>query len=672
LFEFKMSYMEQGYHKPGERPFSFPPAGIDNKINANLIEIQGRNGTGKTTLLNCLALATGYLDHEKDLETKPALRGKLEKLNENPTLEYCFRICCDKPEPIDLKIERTREQKPKCWLNSKAVDLDTVNKKFDIVFLTEDDPGKVVTATLGKLSKYFSELGKGISDIQSSITGNLQDIADFRDFEKKKSDTLQEIVACDNTIRTKGTECEELAQKLKQVEMKNEIKGKLELLDSEKEITSNYEDVKKKYDQVKDKKDANIIRSLYRERSNLDGINAELKRIDAAIVQICDSLAHYGIRLQVEKLLKNDYSEINLLNQKMQPRKREETIQMRMIDDFIALLNRYLENDIVPINNKTVRETLSELMKLKARLATDRVFALLTVLNNSMGQRKTATLEFDKVSGKISALTQKSKDLKDIEEVQSAFIKAEEKYLALQVALGQDKTNLLSTWRKVSLVDGDPVAIQSKMRELEVTVEAQKTMKTKYEEKLRILREDSTVKPKYEEKEQRLKALYESIFRLRESIAQWTGILENSESARGQFAPEKEKPGFGLADYDKFVRAVGEYLGSQFEPIPFDYKLHNVKFFDIERRVFITTDGREIASLSQGQSKITSLTGSFRKMDPGKKKIVLIDEISELDPQNLEDVKNTLKIKLDEGSLLLAILVRPSSEMIRIEGWGWE
>ncbi|MGD0645298.1 MAG: hypothetical protein ABSA75_10375, partial [Candidatus Bathyarchaeia archaeon] len=117
---------------------------------------------------------------------------------------------------------------------------------------------------------------------------------------------------------------------------------------------------------------------------------------------------------------------------------------------------------------------------------------------------------------------------------------------------------------------------------------------------------------------------------------------------------------------------VGEYLGSQFEPIPFDYKLHRVKFFDIERNVFITADDREIhiANLSQGQSKITSLTGSFKKMDPAKKKIVLIDEISELDPQNLEDVKATLRNKLDEGSLLIAILVRPSSEMIRVRDWG--
>jgi len=671
LFQFRMSYLEPGYHKAGDRPFLFPPEGIDDKISANLIEIEGRNGTGKTTLLNCLALATGYLDHEKDLETKPALKRKLQDLDKNPTLEYFFRICCDKPEPIDLKIERAKGQKPKLWLNSKAVDLDTINRKFDIIFLTEDDPKKVVNASLGKLSKYISELEKGLVSIQNTINRKLLDIAEFRNFKKKENNIIKEIESCRKNIESKRSDHAKLTQKLKQLEQKEDIKGKLELLNDEKQITSEYNRLGKKYDQIKDKKGTDIIRSLYRERSNLSKVNDETKRIDTQIIQICDSLRHYNIPLETEKLLKGDYAELNQLNQKLQPKKKEESVKLRMIDDLIALFNRYLESDIVPIINKPVRETLSELLRLKAQLAADRVFALLTALNNVMEQKKGAIVEFDKIQNKISALSQKSRDLKEIEEVQGAYIKAEEKYLALQVALGQDKTDLLSKWRELSLADGDSIAIQKQLNELEVLIRTDETMKSKYEENLRMLRENSTAKPKYEEEEENLRVLYETISKLRENVIQWIQILDNPELASRQFTPEGEKVGFGLSDYQKFVKAVGWYLGSQFEPIPFDYKLHNVSFFDIERNVFITVDDRQIHidNLSQGQSKITSLTGSFKKMDPGKKKIVLIDEISELDPQNLEDVKRTLKSKLDDGSLLLAVLVRPSSEMIEIKGW---
>ena len=39
MFEFNISYLEEGYHKEGDRPFSFPPSGVDNRIDGNLIEI---------------------------------------------------------------------------------------------------------------------------------------------------------------------------------------------------------------------------------------------------------------------------------------------------------------------------------------------------------------------------------------------------------------------------------------------------------------------------------------------------------------------------------------------------------------------------------------------------------------------------------------------------------
>jgi nucleoside-triphosphatase THEP1 len=60
-------------------------------------------------------------------------------------------------------------------------------------------------------------------------------------------------------------------------------------------------------------------------------------------------------------------------------------------------------------------------------------------------------------------------------------------------------------------------------------------------------------------------------------------------------------------------------------------------------------------------------------MNPTKRKIVLIDEIADLDAANMQFVRDTLKSKLDEGSLLLAVLVRPrpgiSPNLVDIKGW---
>jgi hypothetical protein len=672
LFEFKMSYLEQGYHKPGDRPFSFPPDGVEPKIDANLIQIEGRNGTGKTTLLNCLALATGYLELEKDLETKPTLKRKLQELYDNPTLEYCFRICCDKPEPIELRIERARGQKSKCWLNSKPVDPDTIVRKFDVVFLTEDDPKKVVNASLGKLAKYFNELEKGLVSIQDSLNSHLLDIGEFHDFKRKEGDLLKDIETLDQSIKKKRATLNDLREKLEKAELKDKVRVKLELLSNENQIVAAYNAIRKKYDQLKDKTSTELIRKLYRERLNLSRLNDELKRINGGIVQICTSLGHYGIILQAEKILKDDYSELNQLNQKMQPQKKKETVKLQMIDDMIELFKRYPEGDVVPLINKSVQVTLSELLRTKASLASDRIFALLNALNSTIEEKRVTALEFDKVQDKITVLSQKTKDLEGLEGIQKAYVEAEKKYSDLQIALSQGRKKLLSQWEEVRSIHEDPETIRDRLQEAEISTRAEETMKRKSEESLRLLRENATKKPKYVEKEKKLRVLYETISRMRENEIQWTQILQDPALARKQFTSGGDKLGFGLDDYQKFVQAVGEYLGNQFEPVPFDYRLHGVKFFDIENSTFITTENRHIHidNLSQGQSKIASLTGSFKKMDPGKKKIVLIDEISELDPQNLQGVKDTLKSKFDDGSLLLAILLRPSSEMIEIKGWG--
>src|SRR5438132_10249861 len=131
MFEFTARYSQPKYHKEGEEPFRFPPSGMANTTTSNLIEVRGSNGTGKTTLLNILALALGYLDREQELQRKPILKAKLSALDKNETLEYDFRITRQGPFAIDLKLQRTKGQKSRAYVNSKAVSPDVLGLDFD-------------------------------------------------------------------------------------------------------------------------------------------------------------------------------------------------------------------------------------------------------------------------------------------------------------------------------------------------------------------------------------------------------------------------------------------------------------------------------------------------------------------------------------------------------------
>lgn len=519
-------------------------------------------------------------------------------------------------------------------------------------------------------------LEKELLSLQSSLNKHLTKIAEFHDFKQKEKEILENTRTIEQNIEGRKNKLAELHDKLEKIELKNKIKEKLELLSDEEEITSGYARLRKKYGELEDKKGTNLIRRLYKERHKLTMANEKLKEIDARIAQICESLTHYGISIQSKRLIRGDYSELNRLNREMRPQRRQETVKLRMIDEMIELFRRYLGNEVVPLLNKPVREVVAGLLRLKVKSLSDRIFALLTALNSTMAEKKHAVMTFNKSQEKISMLSQKTKDLEDIGDIRNSFVKAEKKYLDLQIALEEGRTKLLSQWKPLRSIDGEPSDIRNKVHELEVRGRIEETLKSKFEQNLSLLRENAARKPKHEKKKKRLQGLYERISHMREYVFQWIKIVEDPALAKEQFDSVGEEPGFGLSDYQKFARAVGEYLGNQFEPVAFDYKLHNIKFFDIEKSTFTTQEDRQIPinKLSQGQSKITTLTGSFKKMDPNKKKIVLIDEIADLDPENLKMVKATLKKKFAEGSLLLAVLVRPpresSSKIIDIKGWG--
>ncbi len=670
-----MSYLEPGYHRANEPPFSFPPAGTKSSIESNLIEIQGKNGTGKTTLLNVLALALGYLNEEKELETKPMLKTKLEDLNENPSLEYLFRITYSNPEPVEIVIERKRGQEPQRWLNSKPISSEKLSDKFDIIFLTEDDPSKVVSASRDKLAGYFSNLDKRLFELQGNLNKHLLDIVEFRDYEGKEKNLLKEIDSHNRKSLEVKIERQKIAELLTKAEHKREISQQIDLLNHEAEITRKYQTLKEKYNRLEGKEDEDLRRKIEKERKELGLIEREIKDFNLNILQLCTSLKTYGVSLDTNKLLKDDYSEFYELLEKIRPESKDETISLHIVDDMLSILQSYDDNIIVPVIEKKVGETKKELYRAKVKLSSDRVSNLAKVLNRTLDQKSLALSAQEKLQSKINGLKEKRKDLEGFEEVENEFNEAQNKYMALQASLQNDKLDLLERWESLKTFNGNPEDLTKKLQQLDIELKTEETLKTKYEENLATLEENSSKKPIYEKNEDGLKCLMEKTSRMRENIHQWSEILSRPAETRKEFESTKQRSGFGLKDYQVFTNAVGEYLGQQFEPVLYDYKLQNIKFFDIEKNTFLTDDDRHIPidKLSQGQSKMATITGIFKKMDDEKKKIVLIDEIADLDPENLANVKSTLKERYKDGSLALSVLVRPCQEAgkkIDVFGWG--
>ncbi len=675
MFEFKASYLEAGYHKPGEQPFEFPPSGTESTTRGNLIEIRGKNGTGKTTMLNILALALGYLDREEELAKKPLLKRKLLSLDQNETLEYSIQITRQEPDAIDLKLFRSKGQKPRASLNSKAVGAETIAHYFDVVFLTEDDPAKVISAGLGKLAQYFGKMDNRLSTMQAILTRYAIENGEFREFRQKEMNMLEEIESHRKNTEDNGRQLEDLKTKLKKVELRDEVKAKLELLKDQEKIQKEFIDLQEKHHQLAGKKDTEIADKIFRETIKLARDESLLKDNASQIMQICDSLAQYGVKLSPENLLAGDNSEFNTVRSGLQGRTASDASRTEMVEDFIRLLERYPQNYVVPVFEKPVRDVLMDFYKAKSKLLSDRVHALSDALGRTTGERQEIRIRQERIQEKLGALSQNRRDLERFDTIAKAFVEAEKKYISLQAVLQEDRNSILSTWAEVKIVSGDPETMRAEVQRLEVQKRAEENMMSRIQQKLSVLRDNASKKPRYFDQEKQLASIRATVTGLREKLYHWGRILNNPTASRELFESIKGQPGFGLTDHRQFVDAVGRFLGDQFEPVAFDSKLHGIKFLDIEENTFTTNDGRRIPieNLSQGQSKTTTITGSFKQMGQDKVKIVLVDEIADLDPENLANVKKILSERYRDGSLLLAVLVRPihesSQKPVEIVAW---
>jgi hypothetical protein len=519
------------------------------------------------------------------------------------------------------------------------------------------------------------ELEKNIGCIQDGLFKHIQEITEYRNFERKQKKLLDEISEAEQKVTEDKKEFEKLKILLEKLQLKDEIFAKLQLHKNEKQISMSYKALESKLSALEKTTDSGILRKLNKERWNLGNIKNDIVSINSRIVQICSSLSSYGQNINAQKLLDNDHSELNELNHKIAPEKAKEDVKLQMIEEMIALFKRYQDSDLIPIVNLTVHDAIKELFTIQAKAASERIFALISALNSAIDERNDKQRAIVKINDRIIELTKRSQELEGLQKLKEEFTNIQEKYLSLQLALKTPRSELLDLWSELRALDEDISLVKTKIENINITIGTNERLKQKHKEALSSLKESNCKVPIYEKEEARIRSLYEKMTVLRENTFHWSQILQEPVAAKKAFAEIGDRQGFGLKNYQLFVQCIGEYLGSQFEPVAYDYRLHNIHYFDIENSTFTTSENRKIAinQLSQGQSKITTLTGSFKKMDTRRKKIVLIDEIADLDPDNLQNVKNMLREKLNDGSLILAVLVRPPhgslSDVIEVRGW---
>jgi ABC-type lipoprotein export system ATPase subunit len=664
MFELKYSYRDPSYHKPNDPPWSFPPEQIPNRFKSNIIEIQGKNGSGKSTLLNIIALAFGYLQYENELREKKVLKEKLIQLNDITDMNYMVYVNSTGNLPVSVTIQKMEKNKKIIMVNNKNVSQDELNK-FDVIFLTEDNPRKVATVSIGKMNQFLGRLEKKINDASGKILQYNSLVKSYKSAKKDEKDVLDRIESCKSNILEQDNKLKELYDKKVKIDKRDEISGIYDLIKREDQIVEYYWQLKKEVGRLEGKDIDNMYDEMIKTENNIqkDGLRLH-NNLEPNIRELCLQFSSYDININANKLFESDYEQLYQIkkDQEKQDESYEE-YQLKLVNDLIKTLSRHPSDLTIPIINKQVSSMIQEFTRIRSRLSVNSIKDLVITLEKQLKTRESLIQKIESNEKRVKKLEKEVEGFDDFKTIIKEFDKIEMEYLMLKKLSNEDKIRILDEYEKLKDVVGSSIEIEVLIRESEVKKSVEQQMLSRQESRLQNIRENMIKKPKYADTEELLLTKYDSLFRLSQKIRKWMTIIENPTLSKNQFT-DKEGSDFSLSDYNNFIQSLGKYLGQMFEPVTFSGQNHKIEFYDIELERFTTSENRNIylRDLSVGQNKITALETSLRNLNPNRKGIILIDEIADLDNENMGRVKIILNEYYSKGLILFAVLVRPLME----------
>jgi ABC-type transport system involved in cytochrome c biogenesis ATPase subunit len=671
-------YKDPSYHvNPDDPPFKFPPENEIMTIDGNLLEILGRNGTGKSTLLNIIALSMGFLRNDQELGTKPALKEKLQSLESNSQLKYHLDIQTQGPDKYSINIDKQPGKNQIVSINNSNLG-SSVLENIDIIFLTEDDPKKVVTLSIGKILSHIAHIEKKLLDFNSFVSKTQREILAHAGKEEQITKLNDQIKKANQNITEHKKNVRTLESELVRLNEKNTCEVNYNTLINETEIRAEYKKWKSRQDKIigvnyadlKTKYDK-IGRKIVIERNKLYNV------IELEIRDICDKLRSYNISLDHRKIVNSDFSELEVLEKKLRDAKisTRGKNEGKMVTDMIKLFQRYSPNDVIPVFDVPISGVLEKLYYLNDTLYIDNIEPILKKLDREIKKHDKQRLVLDDLKSQLNVIEEEMNNLGNVKTINDNFHKAQTKYVELQRVLKLGKTNILEKWDSLKALTGNAEHVTNDIYDLNGKIKYNQQQIKTAESRLSRYEQEDDSSPKYLSKKNQIEQLFKKIVDMRQKSSHWIRILTNPRRVKEELEVTNKYTDFTIADYTKFVNSVGTYLGKQFEPVFFADKRHDITFLDMEANSFKTTDGRiiYISDLSQGQSKITSLSSSIKKLDTNKKTIVLIDEIADLDPSNMKLVKSMLSEYYKKGLIIMAVLVRPmtdeTTEKVSISAW---
>lgn len=678
----------------------------------NVIYIKGPNSSGKSTLLNLIAL--GFFGNKLlNSEIDPSLKTKIENLLDIEHQKLTFDICVDNPKMGITLITKKSDPDSTDFIvkkitssgEEKLISADAFFRDFRLIYDIPQNPLERLPQLIDEIRISQNQIGQRLAGFRESLRTLIIDIQNSRDPKTLTTFNIEYV-----QIRKVKEELENEVESLQSSKDKlNEFYLSKYYLEAEKEA----KEVKKQLDEINatiqklQKNNQKVARSLTSNEKKIEDGRLRCHQIHSYIVikllsniekSEQDSYSQFkGYNIdkeiynpEVYKTMRNlithfiDYLTESIEREQQASKKDIDSIEVYKL--FLATFSNKKYSEIpLPGINQTIASFIQvismELQKyegLESRLHNlEDCVASLQDLGKCINDNIILVREYQKaekegpgitrddaiaIRNMREALNSRLTNLQTkITEFRSQFIKA-----------NLDPHN--SPARLYALELDDEIEPYDKLGEVEISSELhnyesiilkKNEQLTKYKQSLAYKKAQIDVMEGKKQhilhnKLKNLEDYFQKVQRLEQRFtSQFSDFIIHVSDLKK--SPSKQNK--LNADEMQYVNLLGKLLASKIDTIKYidgEYKVEDV---DILERKIITVNKKIIrfSDLGTGQGQAAFLQAKLA-MSEKKKIIALFDEVAMIDEKSLEPVKNKLRELYFEGKLFLAIIVQKNDK----------
>ena len=685
----------------------FKPNKIPGKL-PNLVNIEAQNSSGKSTLLNLIAL--GFFGN-KNKKLHPSLLKKINSLMDSNHQSVIFQI---KVTNVDSTLEIISEKKDADKIDIVVHEIsdgkrilltpESFDKKYNLIYDIPDNPTERLSKLTYEVKDAQIRYGHRVGELNAYIKRIISDIRSSRNpdrlkqFKKQFLNLSNDTNNLDNLIVSFESELEllELATYYyyyTHYSTRYDLKAK-ELKKEEQKIKKNAKNEKKADSEYHEETIA-LNETLLRIQKTFEQLTVLLKQLipknERHHIEIWEriDINQTFDDLEFDENLFEKIVHFNgILNELHDDASNKPAFQeTKLCNDLIQVLSHYKTINIsIPGMEKTITEFVNDLEKIvrsnekitvfdencniaigllndelrpDIKFAQRSIFPNLRLLRNAHSD-DTKNVDYDLMESKILELNETlSKYESNVKYYEAELLKKRDFDPDNICKIGEDELEKYSVYTEEQL--------RKEIVALKEEISNKKTELSKNKFTLeRLSKEIDDIEQKkpheYQNHLDELEQL-ESITTVLSTklLNQFSGyisaIISGKVHSYENIAEEQK-------NYYKFVFS---YLGTVLGTVHHLDKTYEVRCIDLIKEKIITHDGKTImfTDMGTGQSQSAYIMSLLNKSDD-RKIIALFDEIAMMDNNSLDPIYKKMKVLYEQNKLLLGIVVQKSDGDVNI------